>query len=138
DATDRSAAALCWRQWLATSVDRPGGGIETHHPLTVGGEKVGVLSLRFAADRLPSPRIVGFFAAATALALDSAVRFDRARAEARTDPLTGIQNRRFLENRLAEEVQRARSFDQPLSVLFLDVDHFKSVNDSLGHHVGDQ
>jgi diguanylate cyclase (GGDEF)-like protein/putative nucleotidyltransferase with HDIG domain len=138
DLVTPSAVARCWRRWLAASEERPGGRRETHHPLTVGGEKLGVLSLAFAAEREPPPRLVGFLAAATALALDSAARLDRARAEALTDPLTGIQNRRYLENRLAEEVQRARSFRQALSVLFVDVDHFKRVNDSLGHHVGDQ
>jgi diguanylate cyclase (GGDEF)-like protein/putative nucleotidyltransferase with HDIG domain len=137
DWTTRDPVARCWRQWLPTS-EEVGSCVETHHPLTVGGEKLGVLSLRFAADRRSSPRLVGFFAAAAAVALDASTRLDRARAEALTDPLTGIQNRRYLENRLAEDVQRARAFRQPLSLLFLDVDHFKHVNDSLGHHVGDQ
>lgn len=133
-----SAIARCWRQWLASFEERADGSLATHHPLTVVGEKIGVLSLVFERGRRPTPQLVGFFAAAVALALDSATRLDRARAEALTDPLTGIQNRRFLENRLAEEVQRARSFGEPLSMLFIDIDTFKRVNDSLGHDVGDQ
>jgi len=57
--------------------------------------------------------------------------------EARTDPLTGCINRRhFLE--LAEhELTRARRYDEPLSVLMLDLDHFKIINDQHGHPVGD-
>lgn len=133
----RDPVARCWRQWLPTS-EEANGSVDTHHPLTVGGAKLGVLSLRFATDRRSSPGLVGFFAAAAAVALDASTRLDRARAEALTDPLTGIQNRRYCENRLAEDVQRSRAFRQPLSLLFLDVDHFKRVNDSLGPRVGDQ
>ncbi|MBK6982804.1 MAG: GGDEF domain-containing protein [Betaproteobacteria bacterium] len=55
-----------------------------------------------------------------------------------TDPLTGAYNRRFLDRRLAEEVASARRYHVPLSVLMVDVDHFKRVNDAHGHPVGDQ
>ena len=54
-----------------------------------------------------------------------------------TDPLTGIGNRRLLTTRLGEEVLRAHRYQRPLTVMFFDVDHFKLVNDSYGHNVGD-
>ena len=54
-----------------------------------------------------------------------------------TDPLLGIYNRRYLDRRLQEEFNRAKRYSLPLSVLLLDIDHFKSVNDSHGHQVGD-
>ena len=54
-----------------------------------------------------------------------------------TDALTGIGNRRFLLNRLDEEVVRARRYRHPLSAVYLDVDYFKRVNDQFGHGVGD-
>jgi diguanylate cyclase (GGDEF)-like protein len=54
-----------------------------------------------------------------------------------TDPLMGIFNRRYLERRLEEEVGRARRYNLPLSILMIDIDHFKSVNDTYGHQVGD-
>jgi diguanylate cyclase (GGDEF)-like protein len=54
-----------------------------------------------------------------------------------TDPLTGIYNRRYLDRRLEEEVVRARRYSHPLSLLMLDVDHFKRINDEYGHHAGD-
>ena len=53
------------------------------------------------------------------------------------DALTGCYNRRFLDDRLAEEVQRCRRTGHALSVIESDVDHFKLINDSLGHEAGD-
>ena len=55
-----------------------------------------------------------------------------------TDPLTGIYNRRFMEQRLAEEVSKARRYDFQLSVLMFDLDYFKRVNDEHGHQAGDR
>jgi diguanylate cyclase (GGDEF)-like protein len=52
--------------------------------------------------------------------------------------LTGIFNRRYLDHRLAEEVARAQRYDLPLSILMLDIDHFKQINDRYGHQAGDQ
>lgn len=57
--------------------------------------------------------------------------------ESITDPLMGIYNRRYLERRLTTEVARASRYGMPLSVLLLDIDHFKPINDSYGHQVGD-
>lgn len=54
------------------------------------------------------------------------------------DGLTGLYNRREFENRLREETQRARRYGKPLSVLLLDIDHFKNVNDRYGHQAGDE
>ncbi|MCA1833462.1 MAG: GGDEF domain-containing protein [Actinobacteria bacterium] len=55
-----------------------------------------------------------------------------------TDPLTGAPNRRSLEAALAEETKRATRFGRPFSVLMVDVDRFKRVNDEYGHAVGDR
>jgi diguanylate cyclase (GGDEF)-like protein len=57
---------------------------------------------------------------------------------ANTDALTGLNNRRFLLERLAEETSRARRYELDLSLLLLDLDHFKRVNDTHGHLVGDR
>lgn len=59
------------------------------------------------------------------------------RVASTTDHLTGLHNRRHFEERLAEEVQRARRFGQPLAVAMLDVDGFKALNDEMGHEYGD-
>jgi diguanylate cyclase (GGDEF)-like protein len=53
------------------------------------------------------------------------------------DPLTGVNNRRFFDQRLNEEASRAKRFDTPLSCLFIDLDHFKRINDQHGHQAGD-
>jgi len=53
------------------------------------------------------------------------------------DPLTNLYNRRFFDNRLAQEFERAIRYNSPLTCLMLDIDHFKRVNDSFGHDVGD-
>ena len=55
-----------------------------------------------------------------------------------TDPLTGIANRRFFVVQAEIEIARARRLGAPLSVLVVDVDHFKEINDTYGHGVGDQ
>jgi diguanylate cyclase (GGDEF)-like protein len=54
------------------------------------------------------------------------------------DPLTGLLNRRAFQERLSEEVDRARRYDSRFALILLDVDHFKSINDMLGHITGDQ
>ena len=59
------------------------------------------------------------------------------REEALTDPLTGLYNRRYLWEFLRREWVRARRRGQPLSVIMLDLDHFKRINDSFGHQAGD-
>jgi diguanylate cyclase (GGDEF)-like protein len=55
-----------------------------------------------------------------------------------TDPLTGLANRRRLMTRLEEEVQRSRRYNTSLSVVMIDIDHFKLVNDTYGHAMGDE
>ena len=54
-----------------------------------------------------------------------------------TDPLMGIYNRRFFDRRLTEEVARAQRYNLPVSVLLIDIDFFKTINDAFGHPTGD-
>ncbi|MBI5069517.1 MAG: diguanylate cyclase [Deltaproteobacteria bacterium] len=54
-----------------------------------------------------------------------------------TDPLTGLFNRRYFEYRLAQELERARRHGDPVALAFLDLDHFKRINDTYGHATGD-
>ncbi len=59
------------------------------------------------------------------------------RSLAYSDPMTGLDNFRRFEATLADELTRAERYDRPLSVILLDIDHFKSFNDTLGHQAGD-
>lgn len=54
------------------------------------------------------------------------------------DPLTGMYNRRYLDERLPCELKRSYRYERPLSVIMFDLDYFKRVNDTYGHHAGDQ
>ncbi|MEM7160128.1 MAG: diguanylate cyclase [Myxococcota bacterium] len=57
---------------------------------------------------------------------------------ARTDPLTGVGNRRVFDERLVAEIARSRRHGRPLALLMFDIDHFKAVNDGYGHVAGDK
>ena len=69
-------------------------------------------------------------------------RLESAQGELRqlvtTDPLTGCRNRRFFDEIIGREIERHRRYHIPLSLLFVDVDRFKAINDSLGHEAGDR
>ncbi len=54
-----------------------------------------------------------------------------------TDALTGLANRRAIEERLQAEYRRTARFDRPFSIVMADIDHFKAINDSFGHGIGD-
>ena len=58
--------------------------------------------------------------------------------QARTDPLTGVMNRRAILERLREEMARAERYGTLLAIAMIDIDHFKDVNDSIGHGAGDE
>ncbi len=74
------------------------------------------------------------------LALEASLREAKVAAErlSVTDALTGTYNRRYLMQELPGEVERTRRFGRPLSVVMCDLDHFKQVNDTWGHQVGDE
>ena len=63
---------------------------------------------------------------------------DEMRAMAVTDPLTRCYNRRFLDEIAEHELEQHRRYNLPLSLLYLDIDHFKAINDQRGHQTGDE
>jgi diguanylate cyclase (GGDEF)-like protein len=71
------------------------------------------------------------------ICLENNLNFEMMSRTSLIDTLTGVNNRRFLEQRIGEEVDRSRRNGEPLSCLFLDIDHFKKVNDTYGHQAGD-
>jgi diguanylate cyclase (GGDEF)-like protein len=86
---------------------------------------------RSAADAL------GALAGQASVAVDNVLLHREAQRLSTTDPLTGLWNFRYLSMSLAREIERATRFRRPLSVLMLDLDHFKAVNDTHGHPRGD-
>ena len=82
--------------------------------------------------------ILEHFAAIVAICLENAVNLERLKRQGLTDTLTAVNNRRFFDQRLGEEVAAARRNLRPLSCMLLDIDHFKRVNDTYGHQMGDQ
>ncbi len=77
-------------------------------------------------------------AAATGLNVYIVIGMQRQRRLSTSDPLTGIFNRRFFDDHLANEIQRAERYQRPFAVAMIDVDHFKQFNDSYGHQAGDR
>jgi diguanylate cyclase (GGDEF)-like protein len=105
------------------------------------GNLLGIISLDESANGLLPDRAhieaLEFFADQCATAVVHARRFEAVQAEAQTDPLTGLANRRALEDVIEMSVSRYEHFGEPATILFVDIDHFKEVNDSFGHAVGD-
>jgi diguanylate cyclase (GGDEF)-like protein len=80
---------------------------------------------------------LGIFADLVGLAITNTDMSSRLLAQATSDPLTGLLNHRAFQERVESEVGRAQRYGRPLAVVLLDLDHFKSINDSYGHQAGD-
>jgi diguanylate cyclase (GGDEF)-like protein len=107
-------------------------------PLMVQGEMLGILHLE--NDKLADPDeqpLAVAFAEHAALTLANLRLRERLHAQAMRDGLTGIFNRRFMEESLLREARRADRSQMPLSVIMIDIDHFKRFNDNFGHPAGD-
>jgi diguanylate cyclase (GGDEF)-like protein len=108
------------------------------------GETLGILNLGFVGAEVVSPSLdhsqqqLGVAVAAQiAVSLASLRLREELRNQSIRDSLTGLFNRRFMQEALDKEMIRARRKGCPVSVLFLDVDHFKRFNDTFGHDAGD-
>ena len=109
------------------------------YPVTYKSVPLGVVVLATASTFTAQQRaLTDLFLQGLGLALNNAIAHDRLQNLAALDPLTGIYNRRFGLGRLHEEFGRAVRLTAPLGVLMLDIDHFKAVNDTSGHLVGDR
>ncbi|HEV2963821.1 MAG TPA: sensor domain-containing diguanylate cyclase [Candidatus Angelobacter sp.] len=110
-------------------------------PLIFFGEKLGVLALdRASHDAFDQDEIQPLESVADicAAAIQNANYFERMKQLAYVDGLTGIFNRRYFEMRIAEELERASRFMGRMSVIMVDIDHFKRLNDEFGHLLGDE
>jgi diguanylate cyclase (GGDEF)-like protein len=110
-------------------------------PLVAKGQSIALAEL-FSASTITwnaeLVELVRSMANEAAMALENARLYEDARKLADRDPLTGFFNHRFLHERLGEEVVRTQRARHPLSVLMLDLDDFKLVNDTFGHLFGDR
>ncbi|HSM74206.1 MAG TPA: DUF484 family protein [Desulfobacterales bacterium] len=110
-------------------------------PLSLDGEIIGSLNQAdFSPDRF-SPGIdtslLEQLAVKVSLCLSNVTAHEKLRYMAFHDPLTGLLNRRVMETVLQREFNRARRYKSPLSVVFIDLNDFKAVNDTYGHDCGD-
>lgn len=115
------------------------------YPITIGARKIGVLNMTDrrggAAYKETDLEVIDLVAPQIALALERATWQHRAnefQLMAITDPLTGLHNRRYMEARLSEELNRSKRYEFPMSFMMIDIDDFKLYNDRNGHQAGDR
>jgi diguanylate cyclase (GGDEF)-like protein len=138
----------CWalRRGQSHGVTEPGREIvcahvasdEIYHcePLLAGGEVIGVLYLQGRVEDENRFRLTVLTENIASALVNH--RLQRSlREQTIRDPLTGLFNRRYMEEALATEIARASRSDVPLSLVMCDVDHFKRFNDEFGHDAGD-
>jgi diguanylate cyclase (GGDEF)-like protein len=113
-------------------------------PLLVGADLVGILCASDRLDHRPFSRadvsVMRSLAAPIALAVSRELTRNQAEAlahAAAVDPLSGLFNRRYFHQRLAEELERAQRYGMPVALAMVDLDNFKTVNDRHGHLAGD-
>lgn len=114
-------------------------------PITIEDRVIGVLNLSdkttgeiFNKEDL---ELIQSFATQAAIIVERNVFYtqtEELRKLALTDPLTGLPNRRYLSNRIGEELLRSQRYGRPLSLLTVDIDRFKGLNDTFGHPIGDK
>ena len=111
-------------------------------PISARGDFLGLVSASFVDPigpderRLLIQRLLAF-ADQAAIAFDNARLLERAHHQAMHDGLTGLPNRPMLEDRVTVALAQARRTSQSIALLFVDLDRFKNVNDTFGHHAGD-
>jgi len=109
-------------------------------PLILRGRVIGALAVESEKVNAYSSRqikLVETIAQQATIAMDNAKLFERLQQLAITDGLTDLYNRRYFYMMLENEIDRSRRYETPLSLIMMDIDHFKKVNDQYGHLAGD-
>jgi diguanylate cyclase (GGDEF)-like protein len=126
--------------WLSKALPKPGNLLVS--PLTSEARSIGVVVLEHSLR--PGSRVerrvvtmIERFVAHASLALENAFLMEQLRRSASTDGLTGIANRRSFDITLDRYLARAVASFEPVSLVLLDIDHFKQLNDEHGHQTGD-
>ncbi|MDG9922693.1 MULTISPECIES: diguanylate cyclase [unclassified Pseudomonas] len=104
-------------------------------PLMAQGEPLGVLTL--GGNKAADLELAEAFAEQVSLGVSNLSLRESLRQQSLVDALTGLHNRRFLDETLRRELLRASRKQSPVAVVLLDVDHFKRFNDTFGHEAGD-
>lgn len=107
-------------------------------PLLEDEEIIGMLVLESRTGNMPDEEILLSAADHLKMMLKSKMLQQRLTNESTRDQLTGLLNRRFMEETLKAAVARAKRTGDPLAVVMLDIDHFKRLNDTFGHQAGDE
>ena len=111
-------------------------------PLVRQGRVIGCLNLGSCNSRRfvngSGTDLLERLTAIIAVCLENTLNVERLKHTGLTDSLTAINNRRFFDQRICEEVDRSRRHEKPLSCLFVDIDYFKKINDNYGHQSGDK
>jgi diguanylate cyclase (GGDEF)-like protein/PAS domain S-box-containing protein len=152
----------CWavRSGRVHRVDDPASAVLCNHipvtdllasgylcvPLVAQGDSLGILHIRFLSCTTTGretgaleakQRLAVAIAENLALSLANLKLRETLQNQAIRDPLTGLYNRRYLEETMDRELHRSRRLKAPLGVVMMDLDHFKDFNDSFGHGAGD-
>jgi diguanylate cyclase (GGDEF)-like protein len=122
---------------LARAGDPDAGVRKLELPLTVAGELFGKVALTGTFDD-DQAETASLLADQAAVALENAQLHTLVEQQALVDPLTGLANRRSLEESLQDEVVRAQRFQGDLCLVLADLDRFKAINDRYGHPTGDR
>jgi diguanylate cyclase (GGDEF)-like protein len=99
---------------------------------------MGVWTSEARALEMEGLRLLHLLTPHVAMHLEHAFEFERMRQTAERDPLTHLRNRRAFDEVFAQETTRYERYGHPMSLLMLDLDHFKSINDRFGHEAGDE
>ncbi|MDH3689487.1 MAG: DUF484 family protein, partial [Gammaproteobacteria bacterium] len=126
---------------LFPGYDKPLGSVALA-PLRLGDELIGCLN-QGSRDRRhfsagTATELLEHLASIVAMCIQNTVNKTRLERHGLTDPLTGVANRRQLERRLLEEIERWQRHGHDLTCVMIDIDHFKKVNDLYGHSMGDR
>ena len=108
------------------------------YPLVLAGMVVGVLETGDSAVDEDTEQVLQALLSTAAAALESAHLHSASRELAEIDALTGLPNRRRFEADIEQEWDRCRRYGRPMSVVMVDLDHFKELNDTNGHLYGDE
>jgi diguanylate cyclase (GGDEF)-like protein len=109
-------------------------------PIHSGVELAGVLNIEGTAERpltIADLELLKTFAEHAGTLLNNARMYERMEQLASSDPITDLPNYREFHRRLDEELHRAERYNRPLSLMVIDLDHFKQINDEFGHLAGD-